>query len=439
MSFENEADMIVKVGWCTKLGAVFKTWRRRWFVLTQNGLAYYKSPGKKLQGTISLENADVAKDPSAKKQPAFSITTPTRVYRIVGEDLEETESWIDSIKQVQEEKNRPIPASLNDFTILKVLGRGSYGKVQLVRHKKTKNLYAMKSLSKRKLAQFDLIGRSITERNVLFQANHPFIVSARYSFQTDTKIFICLDYVQGGELFSRLAEEGSFSEARVKIYAAEIVLAISYLHSIEIIHRDLKPENILVNMKGNLKLTDFGLVKEKMGADSTTRTFCGTPEYIAPEMIQGRAYNKMVDWWSVGVLIYQMLFGRQPFYNHNTNELYKMIIMEEPLFPRNEASSLAVDFVGQLLKKNPSMRLGHESEDEIFNHPWFNGIPWQQILEEQYPMEWKPTIKDTTDTSQFAPEFTNEEAAVSYEDPALVSPMTNEELRGFTYVNELLI
>ena len=425
----------VHEGWCVKLGAIFKTWRRRWFVLTRTKLSYYTKPGGKLKGTIDILTSTAAVDPTCKKQPALAVKTPKRTYHIVCDTAVEVKNWVKAIEMARTEgSQKDKHVSLDDFEIIKILGRGAYGKVRLVRHKGTKKVYAMKSLSKKKLAEFDLVGRTKTERDVLISANHPFIVSARYTFTDDVKVYLVLDFVPGGELFQRLKEEGKFSEARTKVYAAQLVLAIMYLHSIGVMHRDLKPENILVDTDGYLKLTDFGLVKEKMDADAQTQTFCGTPEYIAPEMIEGRKYNFMVDWWSLGILIYEMLYGIPPFFDTNVNVMYRQIISREIEFPP-EASENARSLISGLCDKLPERRLGSGElgEEEIKQHPFFEGIDWNMILERQVEMEWKPTIKSDDDVRQFDAMFTAEDPNISYEDPALVSAETNEQLTGFTF------
>jgi len=194
-----------------------------------------------------------------------------------------------------------------------------------------------------------------------------------------------LDYVPGGELFGRLKEEGSFSEQRVRLYAAEILVGLGHLHSLKYVYRDLKPENILVDSDGHLKLTDFGLVKTKMETDSTTSTFCGTPEYIAPEMLQQQPYTKSVDWWSFGILVYEMLTGLPPFYDENVNKMYRMILSEPLTFP-DSMSPEAQDLISQLLDRNPETRLGASANDyeDIKKHPFFAPLNWDKVLSKQY-------------------------------------------------------
>ena len=434
---------IIKQGYVTKLGTgLFKVFHKRWFVLEGDEISYYKKPGKKRVGVFNIKDAiGFGPYPQCKRQPAFFIDYDGRVHQMVCESTDELNEWIRVLTRVKQGRSAKVNnISLDDFVILKVLGRGAYGKVQLVQHKGDGQIYAMKSLSKKLLAEFDLLGRTLVERNTLLRANHPFITAARYSFQSETKLFLVLEYVPGGELFSRLSEERKFSEERVKYYAAQLTLAIGYLHSIGVIHRDLKPENILVDKDGYLKLTDFGLVKEKMGMKEKATTFCGTPDYIAPEMVLGKPYDKGVDWWSMGILIYEMLYGYPPFYNQNTNAMYRSIVQDKLEFP-DGGSPEVVDFISKLLERDPTKRLGNgpTEYEEIKLHPFFQGLDWKQLLLKSIPMEWKPDIKDITDTSQFDPQFTEEQAAISYEDPNLISSETQNMLNGFTMENTSII
>ena len=242
-----------------------------------------------------------------------------------------------------------------------------------------------------------------------------------------------LDYVPGGELFGRLKEEGRFSENRTILYAAEILLGLGHLHKLGFVYRDLKPENILVDANGHLKITDFGLVKTNMNVNSTTRTICGTPEYIAPEMLQQHPYTKSVDWWSYGVLVFEMLTGLPPFYDDNTNKMYRLIISGSINYP-SYVSSNAKDFISKLLDRNPSTRLGASEEDveEIKRHPFFSSLNWNDVFEKKYKPEWVPDMKSETDTHLFDEQFTQEDAAVSFEDESLLDQKTQNEFIGFT-------
>lgn len=434
----SEDSKLIHSGWGTKLGAIFKTWRRRWFVLTQTTLSYSKTKNSPPKGIIQLSAVkDVAPMPDCVFPHAFKIVIPNvRTYQIYCDSESEMQEWVRILNKILSGKSAK-DVTVDDFDILKVLGKGSYGKVQLVKHKGSNQIYAMKSISKRLLGEHELVSRIITERDVLLKINHPFLVSARFAFQTETKIFLVLDYVQGGELFSRLREERKFAEERARFYIAELAHAIGYLHSMGICHRDLKPENILFDKDGYVKLTDFGLVKEQMTKEATTSTFCGTPEYLAPEMVSGNAYDNNVDWWALGTLSYEMLYGVPPFYDVNTNAMYRSILRDEVAFPE-DASPDAIDFITKLLDKNPQTRLGSGPNDykDVISHRFFESINWDQLLKKQIPMQWKPQIHGQTDTSLFDQEFTTEQPKLTYEDPSLIGQNVQRQLQGFTYMNE---
>jgi hypothetical protein len=205
---------VVKSGWCIKLGAIFKTWRKRWFVLTPRELQYFVAPSRQQKGAIDLSGASASLDPKCKRQPAFAVRAGRRTYQIVAETGPDAADWVRVITEAVNACHEKV--GLEDFQILRVIGQGSYGKVRLVQYRRTGHLYAMKSLSKKKLVEFDLTARTYAERNLLVQANHPFIVSARWSFQTESKAVLVMDYLPGGELWARLREEHAFSEPRIK-------------------------------------------------------------------------------------------------------------------------------------------------------------------------------------------------------------------------------
>jgi serine/threonine protein kinase len=297
----------------------------------------------------------------------------------------------------------------------------------------------MKSLTKKDVQESDQMEQTMIERSVLVQTVHPFLVGAHYTFQDAKKFYLVLDYVPGGELFTRLREERVFQEPRTRFYAAEILLGLAHLHSQGLIYRDLKPENILVDRDGHLRITDFGLVKTNMKeADATTTTFCGTPEYIAPEMLLSAPYTKSVDWWSFGILVYEMLVGIPPFFDENQNKMYRMIVSEPVNFP-DTLSRTAHDLINKLLDKNPDSRLGSGEEDseEIKRHPFFAGTEWTALLNKEIPAPWKPDLKGDTDTSNFDPEFTDEAAGYSVQPDSVIGP--GLQLDGFTYRDDTKI
>jgi serine/threonine protein kinase len=320
-----------------------------------------------------------------------------------------------------------------------VIGRGTYGTVQLVRNINDQQLYAMKSMTKHLLAQSDQIGQARDERDALLAVAHPFLVSAHFTFQSDTKVFLVLDYVPGGELFLRLRQEKSFSESRARLYAAEILLGLGHLHSRGMIYRDLKPENVLVDAEGHIRLTDFGLVKMHMDSShSTATTFCGVPEYIAPEMLTQKPYTRAVDWWSFGILLYEMIEGVPPFYDENTNRMYHEILNAPVRFSKGKMSEAAQDVILKLLEKDPARRLGGGEGDceEIKAHPFFGGLDWDQVMGRQIPPEWKPVITADDDTSNFDPLLEGDDQEPDGEADPSVGAGVQYAFRKFTSVGD---
>uniref|UniRef100_A0A3Q2DKR2 Ribosomal protein S6 kinase n=1 Tax=Cyprinodon variegatus TaxID=28743 RepID=A0A3Q2DKR2_CYPVA len=306
---------------------------------------------------------------------------------------------------------------IENFELLKVLGTGAYGKVFLVRkvsgHDAGK-LYAMKVLKKATIVQkAKTAEHTRTERQVLEHIRQsPFLVTLHYAFQTDTKLHLILDYVNGGELFTHLVQRVRFKEQEVALYSGEIVLALEHLHKLGIVYRDLKLENILLDSNGHIVLTDFGLSKE---FDQVERAFsvCGTIEYMAPEIVEGgdSGHDKAVDWWSLGVLMYELLTGGSPFTvdgeENSHSDIAKRICKKDPPFPK-DMGPLAKDLIQRLLVKDPQKRLGSgpNGADNVKKHPFYQKIIWEDLAAKKVPAPFKPVIRDELDVSNFAEEFT---------------------------------
>lgn len=308
---------------------------------------------------------------------------------------------------------------LDDFICKKVLGKGSFGKVFLVEKKDDHNLYAMKSLRKDVILENDQVESTKLEKEILLKAKHPFFVKMAYIFQTDQKIYFVMNFIRGGELFTHLQSEKRFKEERTKFYAAQIVSAIGYLHKKKIIYRDIKPENILMGEDGYLYLADFGLAKEMTNRDFTS-SFCGTPEYLAPEIIQNKGHNHAVDWWSIGILIYEMIVGFPPFYHSNQQTMYELIEKFPVKFPDPVKHKIAMseqvkDLLSKLLEKDPKNRIGTEGGvDEIMAHEWFEGFDFDKLLDKQLDAPFIPKLSDNLeDVSNFDDEFTDQDVVHS--------------------------
>ena len=303
---------------------------------------------------------------------------------------------------------------VDDFKLIKVIGRGSYGKVCLVQYKQTNDLYAMKSLKKDVLLDQDQVESTLLEKNILQSLNYPFLVGMVFCFQTEERVYFVLPFVRGGELFQHLRQYKYFPEQKVKFYASVIGLALEYLHKNGIVYRDIKPENILLEEDGYLKLIDFGMAKI-LKEDEKANSFCGTPEYLAPEIITGEGHNRMADWWSFGTLIYEMLFGIPPFFNENVEKMYDLITKGDLRFPKKfKVSDEAKDLLSKLLVKNQKERLGiNGGFEEIKKHPFFKDIDFKAIEEKKVEAPFKPVLEDSFDVRNFDEEFTSEELVSS--------------------------
>ncbi|KAJ3346522.1 hypothetical protein HDU91_007014, partial [Kappamyces sp. JEL0680] len=322
--------------------------------------------------------------------------------------------------------------TVDDFELLKVIGKGSFGKVMQVRKKDTGRVYAMKIIKKSHIVERDEVSHTLAEKAVLTKINHPFIVPLKYSFQSPEKLYLCLAFVNGGELFFHLQQEGRFSEDRAKFYTAELLCSLECLHNLGIIYRDLKPENILLDYTGHIALCDFGLCKLNMKDGNKTNTFCGTPEYLAPEVLIGKGYTKSVDWWTLGILLYEMIGGLPPFYDENTNVMYNKILSEKLVF-HDFMSDSVVDLLSKLLNRDGAARLGAAGPQEIKAHKFFNQVDWRKLMARQYAPPFRPNVADATDTSNFDAEFTSEAPTDSLSNDSKLSDAVQQQFQGFTF------
>ncbi|KAI0071308.1 Pkinase-domain-containing protein [Panus rudis PR-1116 ss-1] len=324
--------------------------------------------------------------------------------------------------------------TIEQFDLLKVIGKGSFGKVMQVRKKDTQRIYALKTIRKANIASRPgEITHILAERTVLALVNNPFIVPLKFSFQTPDKLYLVMSFVNGGELFYHLQREGKFDESRSRFYAAELLLALEHLHSFNVVYRDLKPENILLDYTGHIALCDFGLCKLNMSETEKTNTFCGTPEYIAPELLANQGYTKTVDWWTLGVLLYEMMTGLPPFFDENVNVMYQRILSDPLLFPEDMSRDAKSVMTG-LLQRNPDRRLGAGGAEEIKRHPFFSKhIDWNRLLAKKIQPPFKPSVESVLDVANFDSEFTAEQAQDSHVDDTPLSETMQDQFRGFTY------
>lgn len=333
---------------------------------------------------------------------------------------------------------RPTKIGLDHFNFLAVLGKGNFGKVMLAETKTSKQLYAIKVLKKEFIIENDEVESTRSEKRVFLIANkerHPFLLNLHACFQTETRIYFVMEYISGGDLMLHI-QRGQFGSKRAQFYAAEVCLALKYFHENGVIYRDLKLDNILLTLDGHIKIADYGLCKEDMHYGSTTSTFCGTPEFMAPEILMDKRYGRAVDWWAFGVLIYQMLLQQSPFRGEDEEEIYDAILSDEPLYPIHMPRD-SVSILQKLLTREPELRLGSGPNDaqDVMAHAFFRNINWDDIYYKRIEPPYKPTITNATDTSNFDQEFTSVTPVLTPVHSVLTQQM-QEEFRGFSYVQD---
>lgn len=323
------------------------------------------------------------------------------------------------------------PTVLDKFNTISVIGKGSYAKVILVRNIEDNKLYALKVLNKERVELKRQETHVKTERDILVEMNRsPFLVNFHGSFQTPTKLYFILEYCAGGELFNYLQKCKRFDERTAKFYAAQMILAIEFLHKKDIVYRDLKPENVLIDAEGYIKISDFGLSRISVKGNEA-KSICGTPEYLAPEIIMKIGYGKPVDWWTFGSIVYEMLTGFPPFYTKNRNELFERIKFVAPHYPSYLSTSVK-NLLEQLLKKDPNKRLGTQGgAAEVKAHEWFSDVNFDDILHKRLPPPFKPKIDANYGLNNFDKEFT---------EISLVSPEVDKNFKkfeGFTWEDKV--
>ncbi|KAK3511134.1 hypothetical protein QTP70_032089, partial [Hemibagrus guttatus] len=347
-------------------------------------------------------------------------------------------------------KQKKTPLGLQDFRLTAVLGRGHFGKVLLAEYKKSGSMYAIKALKKGDIVARDEVERQVCIRmhldlmcekrifEIVNSSQHPFLVNLFACFQTPEHVCFVMEYTAGGDLMMHIHAD-VFNEPRAVFYAACVVLGLQFLHDNKIVYRDLKLDNLLLDTEGYVKIADFGLCKEGMGFGDRTSTFCGTPEFLAPEVLTDTSYTRAVDWWGLGVLIYEMLVGESPFPGDDEEEVFDSIVNDEVRYPRF-LSSEAIGIMRRLLRRNPERRLGSGEKDaeEVKKQPFFRNMDWEALLQRKLPPPFVPIIGDKEDVSNFDEEFTTEAPTLTPpREPRVLSRKDQDSFRDFDYISDL--
>ncbi|KAF7249858.1 Protein kinase C delta type [Varanus komodoensis] len=323
--------------------------------------------------------------------------------------------------------------NMDSFIFHKVLGKGSFGKVLLAELKGKNEFFAVKALKKDVVLIDDDVECTMVEKRVLALAwENPFLTHLYCTFQTKDHLFFVMEFLNGGDLMFHIQDKGRFDLFRATFYGAEILCGLQFLHSKGIIYRDLKLDNVMLDKEGHIKIADFGMCKENVFGENKATTFCGTPDYIAPEILQGMKYTFSVDWWSFGVLLYEMLIGQSPFHGDDEDELFESIRVDTPHYPR-WITKESKDILEKLFERDPAKRLGITGS--IRDHPFFKAINWTALEKREMEPPFKPKVKSANDYSNFDREFLSEKPRLSYSDKNLIDSMDQTAFAGFSFIN----
>lgn len=402
------------------------SWETHYAAVEGTKLMYWRKKEEKTAGAPPVKELDLQCATLREiGEPCTWSVQPDKAHAAYfqAESEQKKEEWMNTLRHYNSSATLTPKLCLNDFEKLFVLGKGSYGKVYMVRKKDTGKTYAMKEMSTEKMKQAEVVA-PLKERLILQEIDHPFIVHLHYSFQEDGYVYMILDLLGGGELFTYIENHAPLPEETGKYYAAEVATALGYLHSRNIIYRDLKPENVVFDQDGHACLTDFGLAKANV-YEANAVTYCGTNEYLAPELLKGVPHGKAVDWWSLGLMMCEMIFNELPFYDDNPVQMQTRILTEEVRFPKlkTPVSEPTKDLIRRLLDKDPSRRM--QTLEEFKQHPCFADLDFDLLLQRKIP---PPITPDSDPARNFSPEFTGE-PILTKEAPA----QTVVTLAGYTY------
>uniref|UniRef100_A0A1I7U0W1 protein kinase C n=1 Tax=Caenorhabditis tropicalis TaxID=1561998 RepID=A0A1I7U0W1_9PELO len=400
------------------------------------------NPRKSAKKREAREAAAAASAGPSTSTPAYLMQTPTRERNLVVDDIPgPSRPGPSEVTPVPAARHTDFfsssdgaPLAVEQFRLISVLGRGHFGKVILSQHNPTSNYYALKVLKKGDILGRDEVESLMVEKRIFevsSRARHPFLVNLHGCFQTNEHVFFCMEYSMGGDLMRHIHDD-VFDEIRGCFYAACVVLGLDFLHKHNIIYRDIKLDNLLLDRDGYVKIADFGLCKENMGPYDKTTTFCGTPEFLAPEVLSDSTYTRAIDWWGLGVLIFEMLVGEPPFSGDDEEEIFDSIISEDVRYPRYlSVESIAI--MRRLLRKVPEKRLGWGDRDaeDIKIQRFFRHISWEwdKLLNRELRPPFQPQIRNPEDVSNFDLEFTQERARFSA--ASSTRPITEADQRLF--------
>ncbi|XP_067106198.1 serine/threonine-protein kinase N2 [Osmerus mordax] len=397
-----------------------------------------------LQGDAAVVKLDFSEDRPAKasrhtveKTPAPQISPSVPFTDVASEYHTPIE------KTISHPSPKKKGLQMDDFNCFSVLGRGHFGKVLLAQYKKSGQIFAIKALKKGDVVTRDEVESLMCEKRIfetINQSDHPFLVNLHGSFQTVEHFCFVMDYSPGGDLMTHI-HANIFTEKQTRFYASCVLLGLEFLHQNKIVYRDLKLDNLLMDADGFVKIADFGLCKEGMGHGDYTSTFCGTPEFLAPEVLTENNYTRSVDWWGLGVLIYEMLVGESPFPGDDEEEVFDSIVNDEVRYPRF-LSPESVSIIQKLLQKNPERRLGAGEQDsnEVKRHRFFQGVVWEALLAKKVKPPFIPSIKAPTDVSNFDKEFTSLRPVLTPpQTPYFLTAKQNDIFADFDFCSKHLV
>ncbi|TIA71640.1 hypothetical protein E3P94_02233 [Wallemia ichthyophaga] len=416
-------------------------------------LASPKEPAPAPKEQVKPQRVEVPRPyPPPSQQPQAQVPSPTpysrqrpdQPYRAPPPQFQQKQQY--QQQQVQPKPAQQVSASvstavqrkvgLDNFNFIAVIGKGNFGKVMLAEEKRSSSLFAIKVLKKEFIIENDEVESTRSEKRVFLSAakqRHPFLLGLHSCFQTETRIYFVMEYVSGGDLMLHIQRQ-QFTPRQAKFYASEVLLALEYFHQEGIIYRDLKLDNILLTLDGHVKVADYGLCKENMGNGNTTSTFCGTPEFMAPEILLEQRYTCAVDWWAFGVLIYEMLLGQSPFRGDDEDEIFDAILEDEPLYPIHMPRD-SVSMLQRLLTRDPTKRLGAGDADaeDIKAHAYFRDVNFDDVFHRRIPPPFRPSIGSATDISNFDTEFTREQPTLTPVQGQLTEA-DQAEFAGFSWI-----